>query len=283
MVNATIDLHVHTTASDGSLSPTEVIRIAAKKGLRAIAITDHDTTDGVEEALKVGEPLGIEVIPGIEFSTHVEGMGSLHLLGLWVDRDDRAMQSILHDLRDGRLARNQKILKSLADLGMSLDPEEVTRHAGGKVVGRLHIAAAMIDRGYIASYKEAFERFLGYGKPAYWGRKRLFTEEAITLIRNMGGVAVLAHPGILKVERDRLEAEIKRLVSCGLGGIEAIHTDHTPADKEFFKGLAARYGVAVSGGSDFHGDSKPGVEVDSQSVPYALLSGLKAMRVVRIS
>ena len=277
-MSETIDLHVHTTASDGSVSPEDVIRIAAQKKLRAIAITDHDTTDGLAVAHETGLRLGIEVVPGIELSTRVDRIGSMHLLGLWVDVNNGPMQSILGDLREGRNERNQNIIKSLADLGMPIDLDSVKRHAGGRVVGRLHIASVMIDRGYVSSHREAFEKYLGYGKPAYCGRKRLDIKDAIVMIRNAGGVSVLAHPGIVRVDRNLLEVEIKHLVSCGLGGLEAIHTDHKPEDVQFFRQLAERYGVPISGGSDFHGESKPGIEIGSQSVPYGLLTPLKNMR-----
>ena len=275
-MNSNVDLHVHTTASDGSLDPTDVVRIAAEKKLSAVAITDHDTTDGIVEALAAGGRFGIEVIPGIELSTYIDGIGSLHLLGLWIDKDNNDMQKLLIGLREGRLVRNQNILQALSGLGIPVDHEAVMRYAGGKVVSRLHIASAMIDRGYISSHKEAFDRYLGYGKPAYFGRKRLDPVDAIGLVRNAGGVAVLAHPGILKIERDRLEAEIRRLASLGLGGVEAIHTDHKPEDVVFLKRCAADLGLAVSGGSDFHGDSKPGVAIGSQSVSHQLLAALRS-------
>jgi predicted metal-dependent phosphoesterase TrpH len=273
-----IDLHTHTTASDGSFEPREVVGLAEKAGLHAVAITDHDTTDGVGEAQAAGERLPLEVVPGVELSVDHPRLGSLHILGYWVQPDHPDLAGRLEEIRGGRDSRNQKILKRLASLGCPLDPEEVRRIAGGEVVGRPHLARAMIKHGYVQTAQEAFDRYLARGKPAYLERERMGPEEAIDRIRRAGGVAVWAHPGLIGLGEPDLEREIVELAKAGLCGVEAHYPEHSPRTTELLLNLCDRHRLAPTGGTDFHGEAKPQIQLGSLPVPAELLEGLRARR-----
>jgi predicted metal-dependent phosphoesterase TrpH len=195
-----IDLHTHTTASDGSFPPAEVMGMAEQAGLAAVAITDHDTTDGVGEALAAGEKMRVEVVPGVELSVNHARLGSLHILGYWIQTSHPDLAVRLESIRGGRDQRNQKILARLADLGCPLDLFEVQAIAGGEVIGRPHLAQAMIKHDYVKSTQEAFDRYLARGKPAYMERDRMSSAEAIDRIHRAGGVAVWAHPGLIGLD-----------------------------------------------------------------------------------
>lgn len=273
-----IDLHTHTTASDGSFAPAEVVGMAEQAGLAAVGITDHDTTDGVGEALATGEKLRVEVVPGVELSVNHERLGSLHILGYWIQPDHPDLAGKLEDIRGGRDRRNEKILARLADLGCPLDLSEVQAIAGGEVIGRPHLAQAMIKHDYVQSTQEAFDRYLARGQPAYMERDRMSPEEAIDRIRRAGGVAVWAHPGLIGLEESELEQEIIKLVKAGLAGIEAYYPEHSPETTELLLKLCAKHRLAPTGGTDFHGAVKPDLQLGSFEVPAALLEGLKARR-----
>ncbi len=220
MKTGRVDLHLHSTASDGLLTPSEVVRSALEAGLVAIALTDHDTVAGVEEAQRAAQGTGLEVIPGVEINSEGE-WGDLHFLGYYVDPHDRFLRERLEAMREARLGRARKMVRKLAQMGMPLDWEEVRALAGGESVGRPHIARALLQRGYIASTQEAFDRYIGNDGPAYVPRLRLTPPEVIEAIHRAGGVAVLAHPAHSGVV-DR----IPEFVALGLQGVEAVSYTH---------------------------------------------------------
>ncbi|MBF0199775.1 MAG: ribonuclease III [Desulfamplus sp.] len=254
-----IDLHIHSSASDGSLSPSEIVLHAHGTGLSAIAITDHDTIDGVREAVESGIPHPMEFITGVEISAHppdeYADAGSLHILGYGFSIYDRDMTQTLEKLREARALRNPEIIEKLNLLGFPITMQGVCRICGQGQMGRPHIAMAMVENGYVSSFDEAFDIYLGSGKPAYVDKFRLSAREAIELIIEAGGVPILAHPGIIK--GTATENLISRLMAMGLAGIEVYHTDHTPEQTLFFEKLARKKGILMTGGSDFHGIMKP--------------------------
>ena len=246
------DLHTHTTASDGTGSPAGNVRLAREAGLAAVAITDHDTTAGIEEALAEGARLGVRVVPGVELSAMQDGL-EIHVLGYYPDWRDERWQERLRMQREARSRRNAMMLERLAELGMPVDWEEVERAAAGRPaggsIGRPHIAAAMVARGYVRSVAEAFERYLGSGGAAYVRVPRPTPREAVAWIHEAGGAAVIAHPGLYG--RDDL---VEALLEAGADGIEAYHSDHGPDDEARYAAMAARFGVIATGGSDYHGE-----------------------------
>ncbi|XID95230.1 PHP domain-containing protein [Paenibacillaceae bacterium WGS1546] len=245
------DLHTHTTASDGLFSPEINVRMAKEAGLAAIAITDHDTVAGVEEAIAAGERFGVAVVPGVELGSSTRGQ-DIHVLGYGVSLDDPAWLERLRGLREARNRRNEQILHKLKALGMPVSAEELAGAAGksdrkDKSVGRPHIAQALVDKGYANDLREAFDRWLGEGRPAYAAQQRVSPEEAIAWIREAGGVAIIAHPGIYG--DDRLSLSLAELAD----GIEAYHSDHAPEQERQYAEWAAAKGKLATGGSDFHG------------------------------
>lgn len=258
-----VDLHTHSSASDGSLRPEELVRLARSSGLTAIALTDHDTQEGVAEAVAAAEGSKLEVVPGTELSLNFDG-GGMHLLVLWLEPGTGPLQDRLGSLQAGRLTRNDRILEILGDLGMSLTMDEVLDEAGGGSVGRPHIAAVMMSKGYVPSIQAAFDEWLGNDRPAYVGRQRLDPEEAITLARQSGAVPVLAHPHTLGITTaGDMAALLSRLKSVGLIGLEAIYSSYRRHEREGYAHLARRFGLVPSGGSDFHGSYKPGLDLGS--------------------
>ncbi len=281
-----IDLHTHTTASDGSLTPTELVAAAQRAGLKAVAITDHDTVDGVAEALAAGAALGQAVAPGVEISLQgypAQGLpGSMHLLGLFLDHADPDLGAGLARLQRARAERNPQIVAKFNQLGIPLTLEEVAAFAGGELIGRPHFAQALIARKVVANRGEAFARYLAVGKPAYVAKWRFPPAEGISLLKRAGAVTVLAHPGLFKMGLAGLEALLRRLMADGLDGVEAYYSEHDPAYTRAVLGLAARLGLVVSGGSDFHGGQKPDIALGlgrgDLRVPAGLLAGLEERR-----
>lgn len=241
-----VDLHVHTSASDGQYTPSEVVDLA--RGFDVIAITDHDTTEGVKEALEAARQQGTPVIiPGIEIST-AEDRGDVHMLGYFVDVDDADFQEALSSFRDARFRRGQQMIEKLAGLGMPLPWARVVAIAEGSV-GRPHIARAMVEAGYVESVKEAFVRYIGNDGPAYVSRKRLLPEESVELIHKAGGVAVLAHPALVPDWRNMIIS----LARAGLDGVEVNHPANDESTRYDLRALASQHGLITTGGSDFHG------------------------------
>jgi hypothetical protein len=242
------DLHTHTRASDGWHSAEELLLMARKAGLRAIAVTDHDTVGGLQEALDLGQRLGIEVVPGIEISTLYEGI-DVHVLGYYVDFTDPWFLRRLEELRDTRDLRNRMIVERLRELGIEIDLQEVyAKQERGGNVGRPHIAAVLVDKGVVGSVEEAFEQYLGTGKKAYVVPPRISPLEALELIHQAGGACVLAHPGLYG--KDDL---IEQMIAKGMDGLEVYHPDHASDEEARYSRMAEEKGLIITGGSDFHG------------------------------
>ncbi|RJP56454.1 MAG: PHP domain-containing protein [Deltaproteobacteria bacterium] len=256
-----IDLHVHTTASDGTLTPSELVRYAKEKGLNAIAITDHDTIEGNMEALKEGDRIGLEVIPGVEISVECP-YGTMHLLGHFIDIDNGFLKENLEFLQRMRAERNSKILDRLKGLGMTIEYSDVLQVAGGGQIGRPHFAQTIVRGGYTKTSQEAFERFLKKGGPAYVDKFRFKPEEAIGLILKSKGIPVLAHPFTLAgLDPGGLEEFIVQLIGWGLKGIEVYYPDHTDEQIASYRYLAEKHRILITGGSDYHGNNKPGGDI----------------------
>lgn len=247
-----VDLHVHTTGSDGLLSPTEVVKLAKEAGLSGLAITDHDSVSGVEEAIAAGQEEGIRVVPGVELSTLWQGK-EIHMLGLNIDFRDARLLEKLKKQRGVRQERNRMMIEKLNELGIAITLDEVMAKKRGEGpadnVGRPHIAEVLIDKGVVTTMNEAFDQYLGKDGKAYVTPKRISPIEAIQLIHQSNGKAVIAHPGLY--QQDDL---ISRLVEEGLDGIEVNHPDHTDEDKQKYMKLAQAYGLMMTAGSDFHGE-----------------------------
>ncbi len=265
MVKKYADLHLHTNASDGEISPSEMVRMAKEAGLAAVGIVDHDTVDGVEPARRAGKRYGVEVIPGVEFSCQSK-KSKFHILGYCLNWRDPQLLNILREFQEDRRRQVQGMIGKLRRLGIDLSYEEVLEVSGGGSIGRPHIARAMLRKGYIQTPQEAFDRYLRAGRPAYVERYVLEPRKAINLIRAVGGVPVLAHPIYGGVE------ELPVLVKQGLRGIEAYHSDHDPQATKLFLQLARKHGLLVVGGSDSHGIDPP---VGSVRIPWELVEELK--------
>ena len=279
MSDDTIDLHTHTLYSDGSVSPEEVVAMAVGAGARAISITDHDTVDGLAEGRTTAERLGVEFISGIEISAE-HGPGTMHILGYYIDSESSLLQSKLVELKRARKERNPEIAKRLQSLGFDIDYDEVVKEAGGEGVGRPHFARLMVEKGYAQSIQDAFARFLAKGAAAFVDKRRLTPADSINLIHSAGGVAVLAHPYQLKpLSLEGQDVLIGELAALGLDGVEAIYSRHSPEQRDAYSKIAARHGLLVTGGSDFHGSYKPDINIVSGlgdlRVPYSLLAELK--------
>ncbi|MBM4122111.1 MAG: PHP domain-containing protein [Nitrospira sp.] len=273
-----IDLHLHTTHSDGSLPPAGVLALAKQAGVSALAITDHDIVDGIPEAIKIGADLGIEVIPGIEISSRW-GDAELHILGYFLDWKDQALNRRLEQVRTGRHRRNPQIIEKLNALGLALTYQEVQELAGTESVGRPHIARVLMQKGYVQSAKEAFDRYLAEGAAAYVPRELPDPAEAIAWLRAARGIPVLAHPVWAKQDEAGLLKLCEKLKSEGLMGIEVHYSTHKPQQTKDYLNIATRLDLLVTGGSDFHGVTKPDIEVGigrgGLKVPSKLLEPLR--------
>lgn len=244
-----VDLHIHTTASDGRLSPEEVVRVAAEQGLSAIAITDHDTLAGIEPALQAAKSLpSLRVIPGLEINTDIPD-SEIHILGYFIDYQDKELKRALENLRNSREARALKMVTKLGELGIDIAWNRVLELAEGASVGRPHIAQAMLERGYISSFKEAFTKYIGRLGPAYVERAKLSPQEAVKLVTNAKGLPVLAHPADI----DNVEELVVDLKGVGLVGLEAYYDGYDRKLIDSLVHLAVKHRLIVSGGSDFHG------------------------------
>ena len=273
-----LDLHLHTTHSDGSCTPTEVIGLAHQAGVTALAITDHDITSGIPEAIAAGEQYGIEIIPGVEISSLI-GSSELHILGYFLDWQDTDLNQRFKSLRDSRHHRNPQIVDRLQSLGIDITYDEVRALAGSDSVGRPHIARALMNKGVVTSAKEAFDRFLGDGKAAYVPRDLPSPADAIRWIKEARGLAVLAHPTWVKLTDQPLTELVRRLKADGLDGVEVYYSTHAARQTREYLSLAQQLGLLVTGGSDFHGLTKPDIEVGigkgSLHIPTTLLPKMK--------
>jgi len=264
-----IDLHTHTTASDGLLPPERLLRLAKDAGVGILAVADHDTTDAVDTAAAEGRRLGVEVIPAVEINTDVDTT-EVHVLGYYIDHRQPWFQEFLTRLRDGRVKRAARMVEKLNALGISITFERVRAIAGG-AVGRPHVARALIEAGVVKSTEEAFEKYIGRNGPAYIERMKVTPQEAVQIILKAGGIPVLAHPGW-----GVREEMIPPLVQGGLEGLEVYYPDHTPAMVTRFLEIAAQLHLLVTGGTDFHGgDLATRVGVGSQYVPVEAVERLK--------
>ena len=278
-----IDLHIHSTASDGSLTPSEILQQAQKLNLGAIAITDHDSLEGSKEAYRAGIPSSIKFLSGVEISAayppFLSRSGSLHLLGYSIRLDDRALNQSLSELRQARENRNPDILKRLEKLGYPLTLAEVRKVVGEGQLGRPHIARAMVKKGYVASVDEAFDNFLGTDKPAYVDKYRIDCIEAVNTITAAGGIPVLAHPGLLGIDNENtLKQFIGNLKEIGIKGIEVYYPEHTERQMQTYAAFARDFDLLVTGGTDFHGKMMPEIKLGTGKgnlfVPYELYEKL---------
>ena len=276
-----IDLHTHSTFSDGSLTPEELVAAAEQSGLTALALTDHDTVGGLTRLLAAGAGRPVRCIAGVEISAEFQP-GTLHLLGYFIDPTEKGLTSTLARLRAGRALRNQEILGKLHTLGLMVTEEEVRAHAGEEVIGRPHFALALIARGYVRDKEEAFGRYLARGQPAYAERFRLTPAASIQCIRAAGGVPVLAHLGTLALGQKDLRKVVMQLRDQGLEGLEIYYPEHHPTQVRQYRNLAKDLNLAVTGGSDFHGTLSPHIKLGrgfgSLQVPDDLLAKLEARK-----
>ncbi len=274
-----VDLHIHSSASDGRLSPEEVVRESARRGLAVIAITDHDAISGLAPALAAAEAFpGLRVVPGVELSTDAD-QGEVHILGYFIDYNDGELVARLERMRNSRLERAQAMIAKLRDLGVNIDWPRVQEIAGKGSVGRPHLAQAMLEKGYIGSLKEAFSSYIGRGGPAYVERRKLTPAAAVELILRVKGLPVLAHP--LTVSHP--EALVIKLKAVGLVGIEAYYTDYNADDVGKLLMLAERYNLVATGGSDYHGlDTEIEVMIGGVQVPLSAAERLIALAQSRL-
>jgi len=266
-----LDLHTHTTASDGTLSPEELVSLARERGLEALAITDHDSTEGLAAALEAARHSDLLLIPGVELSVGPCAGRDVHIIGYFVDHTDAALQARLHELRDARRSRAARIVGTLRADGYEIDLDDVLRLADCGSVGRSHVARVLVERGYAASVAEAFERFIGRGRPFYHPKPATVPGEVVRALADAGAIAVLAHPGV-----SGADDLIEDLVDAGLGGIEAFHAEHTEQESARYESLARSRGLLVTGGSDYHGPAAPGADLGSVPLPAYVLPELLA-------
>lgn len=260
--NNLIDLHVHSDKSDGSYSPSDLVSYAIKQGVTAFALTDHDTVDGIDEAMNAAKGSPVKVIPGIELSTEYEGK-DIHIVGLFIDKDEPAFRNKIQEFVDSRDLRNRKMCQKLTDAGMPITYEELIEEFPGSVITRAHYAQLLLKKGYTKSLKEAFERYIGDRCPYFIPREKITPEDGVKLILSAKGIPVLAHPLLYGMGEERLNKLIDSLTASGLQAMEAVYCTHTPSDERKMRALAAQKGLLISGGSDFHGKAKPGLELGS--------------------
>lgn len=273
-----VDLHTHSTRSDGTLTPTELVRYAAQKGLSAIALTDHDTTDGIDEALAAAQNLPIEVITGIEYSTEYHGR-DIHIVGLFIDHKSPVFQTYLTNFMQSRTDRNHKLCANLQNAGISITYDMLLERFTNSVITRAHYAAYLLENNYVKSRKEAFERYLGDHTPYFVHREKITPQEVISVTRQAGGIPILAHPTLYKLGKQQLDILTASLKEQGLMGIECLYSTYTPQDERNIKALAQKYDLLPSGGSDFHGEAKPGLDLGTGygklNIPKSVLDALK--------
>lgn len=274
----TIDLHTHSLCSDGAQTPFDVVRTAKEAGLAAIALSDHDSVKGVQEALDAGKALGVEVIPAIELSAQSDT--ELHILGYFVDIHNEKLQAAMAYALQVRDERQEETCRKLNEQGFSITMEEAREEAhGNPVLCRAHFAQIMVRKGYAASVQEAFSKYLSVGCYAYSNRQALTGPEAVSLIREAGGIAVAAHLHLIKMPDPELKAYLKSLIPYGLDGVEGYYSDYTPDMQQRYQTMAKELGLVISGGTDYHGANKPHLSIGrgrgNLEIPYSVLEGLK--------
>ncbi|MDD5482666.1 MAG: PHP domain-containing protein [Kiritimatiellae bacterium] len=278
---STIDLHLHSTFSDGSFSPEQLVRAAKKAGLAAIALTDHDSVSGVPLFLEACRRENIRGVPGVEISVDYP-RGTMHILGYFIDCNSRELNNHIEKLKAGRAARNERIMKKLNNLGIPLTLSEVASFAGEGNVGRLHFAQALVARGYVKSNQEAFDRYLGKGRSGYVERRRLMPRGGVEMIVKAGGLAVLAHPFTLELNPEALTKLVAELAADGLQGIEVYYPQHNPNLLKRYLALAQRFNLVATGGTDFHGRAMPDIKIGrgfgTLNVPAGVLDRLEERR-----
>ena len=272
-----IDLHVHSNCSDGTFSPAKLVQYAAQKGLKAFALTDHDTTNGIPEALEEGSRLGVEVIPGIELSTNYGGK-DIHIVGLGIDIEDYHFQEELKRFQNSRDIRNLKMIAKLQEAGIDISYESMRTAFSDAVWTRAHFARYLLDRKYVRSMPEAFDRYLGDYAPCFVPREKVTPFQAIRLIHQGKGAAILAHPLLYHLSNANLEKLVTELKHAGLDGLEAVYSTNKWVDETNMTHLAKRHHLKISGGSDFHGSNKPDIDLGTGKgnlkIPYELLEKL---------
>lgn len=275
--NRIVDFHTHSTCSDGTLTPKELVNHAKKSGLSAFALTDHDSVDGIKEAKEEAERIGIEFIPGIEFSAAENT--ETHIIGLFINPENETLLKTIEKLKGSRKRRMEEICFKLRNLGMDITHDEALEIAGGNFVGRAHIAKLMVEKGYCETIKECFEKYIGLGKPAYAEKNELSAVEAVKAIRAAGGLAFLAHLNQTGYSLEQLEELLLKLKSAGLNGIEGYYPEYTAEQISDYRALAEKLSLCFSGGSDYHAAMKPhiqiGVGTGDLSIPYFVLQNMK--------
>lgn len=279
----TIDLHVHSCYSDGSLTPKELVDLALTTGLSAFALTDHDTTDGIDEALQAAAHTSLEVVPGIEFSTRWEHR-DVHILGYYIDYHATSFQQKLHEFLDARDLRNVRMCKRIREYtGFPITLEALTEAFPDAIITRAHMAAWLVEQGYIPSRPEAFEKYLGEHAPCFVSKTEVTPTDAIGLILANGGIPVLAHPLLYQLPEEKLHTLLQEVKEAGLLGIEAVYVLNQGEDESYVRSLAKQYNLCITGGSDFHGKNKPDIALgtglhSNLAIPYELLTELKKFR-----
>jgi predicted metal-dependent phosphoesterase TrpH len=263
------DLHIHSTHSDGTLSPEEIVRLAAEAHLAAVSVTDHDNVAGVGEATDCGARLGVEVIPGVELSA-IEDGSDIHMLGYFIDVSHEPLMEHLDLFRNARRIRAERMVEKLNKLGLDITIDAVLEKAGPAAIGRPHVAEALVDEGLVLSYEEVFRRYIGFGGPAYEPKYEISVVKAVDLIHDSGGLAVVAHPGVyLK------EGTLKKIFDAGVDGIETVHPKHSAQTTDRFRALARELGLVETGGSDYHGDNRGSTLFADGTIPYEWVETLK--------
>lgn len=274
-----IDLHVHSTISDGTFTPEELVSYALKKGLAAFALTDHDTTDGLLAAQKAAKSTGLEVVCGIELSTTWQNR-DVHIIGLDIDCSNTSFQKILQEFQDSRELRNDKVLALLQKENISITRKEMEKSFPDSIWTRAHFARFLLEHHYVGSIKEAFDRYLGDHARCYVPREKVTPIQAIALIHQGGGKAIFAHPLLCRFSKERLESLLDVLEKAGLDGMETMYSTYTPSEQQRMTKLARRYGLKGSGGSDFHGANKPHIDLGcgqgNLQIPYSVLEELRS-------
>ncbi len=276
-----IDLHVHSTFSDGTLTPSELISRAKQFHLAAMALTDHDTIEGIPEAVQAASEQNLELVPGVELSTFWDEK-EIHIVGLFIDYTDKTFQKELESLRDVRRNRNIAMCEKFTQLGIPIDYSDMEKEYSDAVITRAHFADYLLKKGYIKSRNEAFDRYIGSNGPCYVPRKKMPCAEAIRLIKNAGGVPILAHPVLYHLGKEPMNKLMDYLCDSGIVGLEAIYSTYTAGEEIQMKKLAGERGLILSGGSDYHGANKPHIELGIGRghlfVPYSLLDEIKKHR-----